>query len=211
MEPEQEQKPKNKMKLNKTWIMVAILVGITGILLIVSLSSKIIFKEPAKPFVEKENIVKSTLLVSNEIRPSTKSGTFEVDVVAGPKGNKITVAQLEMNYDPNILRNVDIKPGNFFSNPTILAKKVDSKNGTIKFWVANPANQPGVTESGTVAVITFSKTGNAKTPLNFLPKTALSASGTDRSVLEEMVSGIVGTLPSSVNLSPAPKDIQAEQ
>jgi hypothetical protein len=196
---EQEKKPKNKLNINKTWILVAILVIITGILLIVSLSSKSVFKEPSKPTPEKENFVKSTLMVSEDIKVGTQSGTYVVDIIAKPNGNKITVAQLEMSYDPKILRNIDINPGSFFQNPTVLAKKIDSTNGTIKFWIANPPSQPGVTTEGPIAIVTFSKSVSAPTPLNFMPKSSLSASGTDQSVLKEAVSGNIGTLPAFEN------------
>ena len=201
-----EQKSTNKTGLKKTWILVTFLVAITGILLIISLTSKSPLNKPEiTPTPIKTDMVKSTLLVSEDIQAGSKSGTFEVDIIANPNGNKITVAQLEMSYDPKVLRNVDIKPGSFFLNPTIIAKKIDSTNGTIKYWITNPANQTGITNEGVVAVITFSKSSNTSTPLNFLPKTALSASGSDRSVLKQTVSGIIGTLPSPVKITPATK------
>jgi len=70
-----------------------------------------------------------------------------------------------------------------------LLKKVDNQKGTISYALAGGLGQKGVTGGGTVAVITFQEKGKAGeiASINFLPKTLVTAQGTDKSVLKTAV------------------------
>lgn len=196
----QNQKPKNKM--NKTWILVAILVVIAAILLVVSLSAKNTLKNPSTSKEMSEDVAHTSLSFSENVRPGASPDNYEVDIQIDSSDNKVTFAQLEMSYDPASLTQVDIKPGNFIQNPVILQKSVNATDGRIKYWIGISPNQKGVQGKGVIATLSFSKSGSTGAAINFLPKTSVSATGTDQSVLKDMVSGYIDALPSSSSSLP---------
>lgn len=190
-----EIKDDKKSKMNKTWILIAVLVVITGILLILSLTAK----KPdstSTPIAQNANeIAQSHLSFSNEIRESSGSATYETDIILNSNGNQITQTQLELSYDPDILTLVDIKPGTFIKNPVIIQKSINTTDGRIKFWIGiNPGANP-VQGSGAVATLVFSKSSSGAAQINFLPKTSVSGTGTDQSVLRNTNSGYFDILP----------------
>jgi hypothetical protein len=206
-------KQPEKIKMNKTWILVAVLVIITVVLLIVSLTAK-------NPFINHNEVEKTpkvmaetTLLFSDIVRVGTTSGTYEVDININSGENKVILAQLEMNYNPNQLNKVDIKSGNFINNPVVLQKSINTADGRIKYWVGVKPDQSGISGSGVIATLVFSKPGTGAAQITFLPKTSISAAGVNESVLKSMASGYIfnlptptrGTSPSaSPNISPTP-------
>ncbi len=197
-----QQQPKAKM--NKTWLLVAVLVIVTVILLVVSLTAKNTFYKPTASENVAKDVAQTSLMFSEDVRPSTSSGAYEVDVNIDTNNNMVTFAQLEMSYDPKLINIIDIKPGNFFADADVKQKIITPADSRIKFWSGMKPNQKGKQGKGTVAVITFTKTGSSPAQINFLPKTSIQASGTDKSVLKDMVSGYIENLPSEDTLSPSP-------
>lgn len=202
MEENQTDKPNlNKdskgFKINKTMLLVAGLVILTGVLLAISLSSKKISSIPTLTREQETDFAHTSLSISEEPRVSSLSGTYEVDVNIDSSDNKITGAQLELSYDPKVLTKVEIEPGDFLPNPVVILKKIDAQNGKISYVIGSQLGENGVKGTGAIAVITFSKTDNQETTINFLPQTLITAEGSDQSVLKESVSGIISTLPSS--------------
>ena len=186
----------NKLKINKTLFLVIGLVILTGVLLAISLYSK--GSSPIPSIIkndEENNFAKTSLVVSEDVRQSSISGVYELDVNIDSDSNEVTGAQLEFSYDPKILGKVDIKPGSFLSNPVVILKKIDATSGRITYMLGNQLGNPGVKGQGTVAVISFSKTGDNETFIDFLPQTIVTAQGTDQSVLKETVSGVIGSVP----------------
>ena len=183
----------SKLKINKTLLLVIGLVILTGVLLAISLYSK--GSSPIPSIIkndEESNFAKTSLVLSEEVRKSSASGVYEVDVSIDSDGNEVTGVQLELSYDPKVLGKVDIKPGSFLSNPVVILKKIDTDSGKITYMLGNQLGNPGVKGQGTVAVISFSKTGDNETSIDFLPQTLVTAQGQDQSVLKETVSGVIG-------------------
>jgi hypothetical protein len=197
---EKTESKNTKTKMNKTWILVAVLVIITVILLVVSLTAKNTLKSPTTSKEMTQDVAHTSLFFSDDIRPSTTSGTYEMDINIDTNDNKVTFAQLEMSYDPKNLTRVDIKPGTFIKNPVIIQKNIN--NGRIKYWIGIEKNQKGIQGKGILATLTFTKSGANSAEINFLPKTSVSAAGTDQSVLKNMVSGYINTLPNTTSPSP---------
>jgi len=202
MENTENQKPKNKM--NKTWILVAILVIITVILLVVSLTAKNTLTKPSASKDMNRDVAHTSLNFSDDFRPGSSPNTYEVDVNIDTNDNKVTFAQLEMTYDPKLINIVDIRPGDFFTDPDVKQKNIIPADSRIKFWSGMKPNQKGKQGKGVVAVITFTKIGSSPAQINFLPKTSVQAAGTDRSVLKDMVSGYIKNLPSTTSSPPIP-------
>jgi Cohesin domain len=181
---EEQVKEKTAWMPKKTFLLIALLVLITACLLALALIPS--FKGPAikvKP-VANINYAQTQLSFSAPII-ATASG-YKTDVLISTGKNKVTVAQLEIAYDPKILTNVDIKAGSFFTDPTILLKKVDVVNGRITYVIGISLGGTPTVGKGTVATISFSTLPGqttARTPINFLPKTAVNAAGYVQSVL----------------------------
>lgn len=126
---------------------------------------------------------------------TVKQGSVNIDINTGT--NKVTAVQLELFYDPLILKNVDINTASagagFFDNPIVLLKNIDANNGRITFALGiTPTGTPKI-GSGTVATITFSGQSNTptQTQISFLPKSLVTASGITSSVLKQSLSGLV--------------------
>lgn len=113
------------------------------------------------------------------------SSSINVDINTG--SNNATAVQLEMQYDPKVLKNVDIALSSFLQNPVVLLKNIDKKTGRISFaFGINPAGnaQKGM---GTVATLTFEvnkESQGTETAISFLPKTLVTAEGVSQSVLK---------------------------
>ncbi len=184
-----------KFNVNKTVLLVIGLVILTAVLLAISLYSK---GSSPFPVITKQDQDKdfahTSLSLSEEPRSSSLSGVYEVDVLIDSEDNQVTGVQLELSYDPKVLGKVDIKPGSFLSNPVVILKKIDTTNGRITYMLGSQLGDAGVKGKGTVAVISFSKTGDNETFIDFLPQTLVTAQGLDQSVLKETVSGVIGNL-----------------
>jgi hypothetical protein len=168
----------------KTFFLIALLVLVTvcllALALIPNLKGPIIKSKP----VANIDYAQTQLSFSPPVI-ATPSG-YKADVLISTGKNKVTAAQLEINYDPKLLTNIDIKPGSFFTDPTILLKKVDAVNGRLVYVLGIGIGGTPATGKGTVAIISFSTLPNLttiKTPINFLPKTAVTAVGYVQSVL----------------------------
>lgn len=176
-----------KGKLNKTWLLVIGLVILTVVLLITSFASKNF--SPLKSTTNNENadFAHTSLSVSEDVR-TISEGNYETDVLINTNGDKISGAQIELAFEPTLLTNVDISPGNFLSNPNILIKSIDTKNGTIKFIIAIKPGEKTVGGTGTIATLSFTKISSDPTNISFLPTSQISTTGLNKSVLKETIS-----------------------
>lgn len=169
------------------------LIGITAILLAIALTPK-----QAPPPIQQTptptiSFAQTSLAINNNptVVNSTSSAVtvYSTDVAITTENNKVNAVQLELSFDVAHLYNVDIKPGPLFQNGVELIKKVNRENGTISYAIVSPLGQKGFSGSGVVAVITFSESGKSGdlAKINFLPKTLVTAQGSDKSVLKSAV------------------------
>lgn len=183
-----------KINLNKTWLLVAGLVILTAILLVVSLTSKNFSPLSSNPKNEQVDFAHTSLSISEDIRPSTTSGRYEVDIIIDTDKDKIIGGQVELSYDSEVLKNVDIQPGSFINNPSVALKTIDPKNEVIRYAIGIKPGSINVKGKGIIATISFTKTDPEETYLNFLPQSVISTSAHNKSVLKETVSGVIGDL-----------------
>jgi hypothetical protein len=193
-----EQNNENKKtNINKTWLLVAGLVALTVVLLVVSLTTNTFQNRPESTKKVQMNLAHTSLAISEEIRNSTASGTYEVDVNIDTSKNEVITTQLELSYNPKEITNIDIRPGSFFKNPTVAFKRIDASNGRVTYALANKSNEKPVKGKGVIAVITFRKIVSGETYINFLPQTQVGAPGISESVLRESASGLIDVIPST--------------
>ena len=103
-------------------------------------------------------------------------------------GNKaVTAVQLEISFDPLILRNVSITPGDFFDTALVLLSKIDYQSGDIFYAVVMPPAGSPKHGKGTIATLSYVFNSGAFNPTNlrFLPRTKVAAVGIDQSVLKQ--------------------------
>lgn len=134
---------------------------------------------------------------------SSTSAIQTVDVVVESNQNHLTGAQLNIAFDPKVLSNVTIKPGTYFTNPTVLFTTVDKVNGQISYVLGIGANGQEASGSGTVATISYTllPTASPSTKLSFLPKTEVTQQGVLGSVLKRST-GLTIQIPVALQLSP---------
>lgn len=133
---------------------------------------------------------------------STSSATtYTMDVIILTGKNRVNAVQLELSYDPEDLVNVDISPGDFLINPTVLLKNVDAKQGRISFALAIAPGENGKQGKGKIATLTFKAATTIPTTIKFLPKTQVAAEGIQASVLKSSADGIIFEGTSSATLS----------
>src|SRR5205085_1660572 len=110
--------------------------------------------------------------------PLQKGHSYATDITVNTDVNTITGVQIEASYDPNVLTNVRITPGPFFTNPNVInPNPINKTDGKISYIIAiQPEGRP-VQGQGVVATIhyTVSPTATATaTTLSFLPKSYVS-------------------------------------
>lgn len=133
---------------------------------------------------------------------SSASASYSIDATILTGTNNVNAVQLELSYDPEALFDVDIAPGDFFTNPSVLLKNIDEETGRISYALATAVGQTGKQGNGTIAILTFkSKAQAEETTITFLPKTQVAADGIQTSVLKTTISATIfgGTSSATLN------------
>ena len=186
---------KIKISINKTWILVTVLIFFTISLLALSFKAKTPVPKPTvKQKVVEKNIPSTFLGISDEIRISTRSGIYEVDVNIDSGENQLNSVELQLSYDSKALVRVDLRPGNFFKDPVQILNKINEKEGIISYAVQNTSESFPKTK-GVIAIITFSKIKTGPTYIDFLPQTLATSKGSYESLIKNMSPGIIDILP----------------
>ncbi len=146
---------------------------------------------------EAETVLTLTPAVASTSAVASGSANYSMNVNILTGKNKVNAVQLELSYDSEALVNVDIKPGDFFTNPIVLLKNIDTETGRISYALAAPLGGDGKTGSGTVATLVFTPLGKNETTVKFLPKTQVAADGIQTSVLKSTVDTTILTAPSA--------------
>ncbi|GEM_PF-2529214 len=120
----------------------------------------------------------TSLFLSPSVLGVTDGESASISVVVDFQGNqrtsRPTFIQIELSYNPAVLTNMKIQPGNFLTNPAILLQKIDSKTGRISYALESAYDTNVKKTGGTAAILTFTpKIGGIyhETSIDFLPKT----------------------------------------
>lgn len=105
--------------------------------------------------------------------------------------NKVTAVQMELSFDPKVLKIVAVTAEAFFPNPVVLLNKLDQKNGRISYALGISPQDSGRKGQGTIATLTFESLVQTptQTAVQFLPKSLVTAEGVTESVLKSTGSG----------------------
>lgn len=104
--------------------------------------------------------------------------TATTDVMLEVSGDTPSLVQFELAYDPSSITDIEIIPGDFFTNPTVLLNIVNPRTGRISYALEKNIEQTVFNQSGTIAKINFTPLSTKKvTTLTFLPKTTIRANG----------------------------------
>lgn len=108
-----------------------------------------------------------------------QTGTVSLEVVY--QGDKPDFAQLEIGFDPEVIGEITIAPGNFFETPSILLETIDEDNGRISFALRSTNAQPDADQKSDVLNIGFRVLSRSAgiTNIYFLPKTKMSTNNAD--------------------------------
>lgn len=178
----------------KTIGLLASLIVITAVLLIAALNSKstapVNSPDQTDKTVQqptKANVAHSVLSLSPNPAYLDSANKGSIDVMINTDTNEVTAVQLELQYDPKAITNVQVQVGDFFSDPISLINTNDKTSGRITYALGiSPAQQP-VKGEGVVAKVTFTKVASstlAETELALLPSSLVTSSGIDDSVLK---------------------------
>lgn len=115
----------------------------------------------------------------------TAGGRGTVSVNIDTSDNDVTAVQLELSYDPQVLRNVQVQPGPLFQNGVVLINKNDPATGKYTYAFGKTPSQAPAEGQGVVATITFTANASAQpSDLTLLPSTLVTARGVASSVLK---------------------------
>lgn len=196
MENEEEETTETEKKKSngfpkKTLLLIIFLFFVAGGLSTVALYINNAPKLPIPTPTPIKVIADTVLTISKTPQKLSSASAYKTDVLIDTGENKVTKAQLELNFDPNLITNVDINQGSFFANGQVILKNIDLENGRISFAIAQGSDENGVTGGGVLATILFSATKNLPLggiiSINFEPKTQVSALDTSSSVLKSAI------------------------
>lgn len=133
------------------------------------------------------------IILPVDISSSEAKMVYSLPIDIAAVKNKVTTVQLEMSYDPDVLTEVVITPGNFFEDPVLFLNQIDDENGRISYAIGVESEASGKDGEGLVATLSF----QARTPVPkqtnifFLPKTLVMAEGINQSVLKSTNSATI--------------------
>jgi len=163
----------------KTLVLIGVLALITIILLVFALHIGF----PGNKTVNQASVpvLKTTLGIS---KPVASSSIYTANVWLTTEREKVTAVDIELTYDPKILTNVDVKPGSFFPNPTVLRQTIDKINGKVSFILGIGLGDSPVNGNGTVAILSFTTlTKSGVTTISFLKESGVTVSTIRPSIL----------------------------
>jgi len=126
--------------------------------------------------------------------------SFAVDIQIDTGENRVSGADLEITFDPNVLECLSLSPGNFLVNPNAWYEDIDNDSGRIVYTLGSFDSRRG---SGVFASIDFRAKNVGTSPLRFGAGTSVAGIGEDEA-LQETVSGTVIVSEGGVTPTPTP-------
>lgn len=193
----------------KTLSLIIILLILTIVLVLVAISTKdssltlkdnststtAVTKKPTPTIAPAHTILSMS---PNPVSPtgigSKSASTVKVQIDTG--GDSVTAVQLEIAYDPTLLTGMTIKPGDFFTEATVLpVGGINAKTGRITYAITSGSIKANKSGKGTVAILNFYPVRNsavASTPITILEKSLVTAVGLGtQSVLKQSTGTVV--------------------
>lgn len=159
-----------------------------------------------KLFPTKTVISENSLSISPNVLNVTAGQPSTFQIVIDSNGEKPTLIQMEIGYNPAAISSVTITPGNFYQNPHVLLNKVNKNNGRISYAISPLSGSEDQTGSQVVATLKIipSKTATKReSELTFLPKTIIQTENSQSTLKNaygakiRIVSGLEPATPSA--------------
>jgi len=201
--PQPTQPTPSKKFSSRTLMLIIILAVVAGILIFFAISMN--SSQSTTPQANTNNqaqlsptaMVEKTAIAS--FSPSTvnvaTSSSVSVDIIITAGNTPITGAQVQLKYDPTVVKNPKISAPDatnslFGSSSSYieLFNEVDQTNGTITYAIGTQANGNPVVGAGSIGKLTFSvlrptNGAEATTQITFGDDTAVTKKGVDESIL----------------------------
>jgi hypothetical protein len=141
---------------------------------------------------EKEKIDKiSTLSFNDQKQEVGVNEKFSLDAVVDPKGNKVAVADLFINFDPKVLKLDSITPSDNFSL-IISDSKIDNGKGVASISLAIPMDRSAISESTKIATYNFqSVSSSGNTEVKFVEPTLIGIEGQNSNGLASTTPAVI--------------------
>ncbi len=188
---------------SRTLILIIVLAIIAGVLIFFAISMNSNSSTTLTPNTNTQTQTSPTAMVEKtaiaSFSPSTvnvaTSSSASVDIIITAGNTPITGAQVQLKYDPTVIKNPKISApdatNSLFGTSSSyieLFNEVDQTNGTITYAIGTQANGNPVVGSGSIGKLTFSvlrptNGAEATTQITFGDDTAVTKKGVDESVL----------------------------
>ncbi len=110
--------------------------------------------------------------------------------------NKVNGVQMEITYNPKLVKVLDVTPGTFLTGALPLRKIIDNQAGHLTYILALPPQQPQKQGKGTVAILSIqavtSQSGQSQ--ISFANRTLVTSEGIAQSVVKN-------TTPATIKIS----------
>ncbi len=103
---------------------------------------------------------------------ASKGATVKVDIILQATGTALA-SDLDINYDPQVLKLKEIQPGGFFSSPMEFSKDVSESTGKI-FYALGSVTPSSLPKKEVVARLFFESLGVGPTQVRLGDKTMVS-------------------------------------
>jgi hypothetical protein len=178
----------------KTTLLIIGLAVLTIFFLVLAINPNLFF--PSKTLVMSPTptptpYAQTSLVLSPIVATGSASSTISsISINIDTSINKVTAVQLELGFDPQVVKNLAVKAGSFFTSPVELIKDVNNTTGRVSYALGiSPTDKP-ISGKGQVAILTFNLvapltgvTNNPTTTISVLPKSLVTAQGVTQSVL----------------------------
>jgi len=129
----------------------------------------------------------TTLAISPPSVTKTVGDSFVLQITVNTETNSVVAADLDINFNPQVLELTGISPGEFFTSPTEASKTINNTTGNVLYALTSFTAQPG---SGNLASVVFNAKGVGTSPISFGSQTGVYASGGEN-VLQQTSPGTV--------------------
>jgi hypothetical protein len=171
----------------KTFLLILFLTTLSGLLIAIAVFSANNFEQSKKITIiptPTPNPVNATLEISTPELSSKSAKLFSSNILIDTKDIKTDNVQLELAYNPLLLTNIDISTGDYFASPSVILKKIDTKNGRITYYLSDKDGSLG---QGTIATLYFNRLATKSanlTIIEILPKSKISSPDYSQSILK---------------------------
>lgn len=187
--------------MKKTTILIIILFVFTAGLIYIAVQTE----KNSPPVIPSEDITdqeaqdivptispKSVLLFDPAILDTSArlQSTYSATVILDTNGQEVSGAQIELSYDPVILRNVSIFPAEnniLGANPSVILNKVDPELGRISLEIVVAGlDSEEISGNGNIATLTFSINNSLaqSTEISVVNKTTIRSIKSTNSLLQ---------------------------